>query len=271
VPLKQLLYLPPFGPLADPHLLADLAAEAEAAGFEGVFLWDHVLRRREEVVDVLDPWVCLAAIAVATRRVRVGPLVTPITRRRPIKLAREIVSLDLLSRGRLTMGFGLGVDSGGELGRFGEILDPRTRGDRLDEGLHIVEDLLVTGRSDFRGEHFMTEDVLFGPPCYQQPRPPFWFAVRGGALRPARRAAKYEGIIPIEMELDQMQRVLDAVAELRGSLDDFDIVVSDTPGIGPHATDDEMFAAGATSITRRVPVGATGDDVRAVIRRCATA
>jgi alkanesulfonate monooxygenase SsuD/methylene tetrahydromethanopterin reductase-like flavin-dependent oxidoreductase (luciferase family) len=271
VPLKQLLYLPPFGPLADPHLVADLAAEAETAGFEGVFLWDHVLRRREEAVDVLDPWVCLSAVAVATSRVRIGPLVTPITRRRPIKLAREIVSLDLLSRGRLTMGFGLGVDTGGELGRFGEIVDPRTRGDRLDEGLRIVEELLVDGRSDFRGEHFMTDDVLFGPRCAQLPRPPFWFAVRGDALRPARRAARYEGIIPIEMELDHMRRVLDSVAQVRGSLDSFDVVVSDSPGIGPHATDDEMFAAGANWITRRVVVGATGDDVRAVIRRCATA
>lgn len=86
--LKNLLYLPPFGPLCDPRLLADLAAEAEEAGWEGVFLWDHILRRREEVIDISDPWVCLSAMAMTTTRIRIGPLVTPLTRRRPIKLAR---------------------------------------------------------------------------------------------------------------------------------------------------------------------------------------
>jgi alkanesulfonate monooxygenase SsuD/methylene tetrahydromethanopterin reductase-like flavin-dependent oxidoreductase (luciferase family) len=269
--LRQLIYLPPFGPLADPRLLADLAAEAEAAGIDGVFLWDHVLRRREEVVDVCDPWVCLAAMAMTTSHIRIGPLVTPITRRRPIKLAREIVTLDLLSAGRLTMGFGLGVDTGGELSRFNEIVDPKQRGDRLDEGLAIVEQLLCAGRSDFRGEHFHTDDVLFGPRSAQQPRPPFWFAVRGVAMRPVRRAARYEGIIPIEMEMDGLARVLDAIRAQRGHLDDFEVIVSDTPGIGPHATDDEMEAAGATWITRRVPVGADALAVRELIRRCARA
>jgi alkanesulfonate monooxygenase SsuD/methylene tetrahydromethanopterin reductase-like flavin-dependent oxidoreductase (luciferase family) len=270
VPLKQLVYLPPFGPLADPHLLADLAAEAEAAGIDGVFLWDHVLRRREEAVDVCDPWVCLAAMAMTTSTIRLGPLVVPITRRRPIKLAREIVTLDLLSRGRLTMGFGLGVDTGGELSRFGEIVDPKTRGDRLDEGLRIVEGLLVDGHSHFQGEHFQTDDVVFGPLPVQRPRPPFWFAVRGISPRPTRRASAYEGIVPIEVELDGLKRLVEIIEEQRGSLAGYDIVVSDTPGIGPHATEDEMAAAGATWITRRVPVGATGSDVRALIARCAT-
>jgi alkanesulfonate monooxygenase SsuD/methylene tetrahydromethanopterin reductase-like flavin-dependent oxidoreductase (luciferase family) len=265
--LKQLLYLPPFGPLFDPRLLADLAAEAEAAGWDGMFLWDHVLRDRAEVIDIADPWVCLSAMAVTTSTIRIGPLVTPITRRRPIKLAREIVTLDHLSNGRLTMGFGLGVDRGGELSRFGEVVDERARADRLDEGLAIIDALLTEGRADFHGEHFEMDDVLFGPQPVQQPRPPFWFAIRGTARRPARRAARYDGLVPIEMDLDAIRSLLDIVTEQRGSLDGFDVVVSDTKGIGPDATEDQMLAAGATWITRRVPVGATAQDVRALIKR----
>lgn len=265
--LKQLLYLPPFGPLFDPRLLADLAAEAETSGWDGIFLWDHILRDRTEVIDIADPWVCLAAMAMATSVIRIGPLVTPITRRRPIKLAREIVTLDHLSHGRLTMGFGLGVDRGGELSRFGEVTDERTRADRLDEGLTIIDQLLVDGRSDFHGQHFQTDDVVFGPRPVQLPRPPYWFAIRGTAQRPARRAARYEGLIPIEMSLDRIRELLDLVAGLRGSLDGFDVVVSDTPGIGPDVAEDDMLAAGATWITRRVPVGATAIDVRDLIRR----
>jgi alkanesulfonate monooxygenase SsuD/methylene tetrahydromethanopterin reductase-like flavin-dependent oxidoreductase (luciferase family) len=265
--LKSLLYLPPFGPIADPRLCADLAAEAEDAGWDGVFLWDHVLRRREEVIDIADPWVCLAAMAMTTTRIRIGPLVTPITRRRPIKLAREITSIDHLSNGRLTMGFGLGVDTGGELSRFGEIADPKTRGDRLDEGLTIVEQLLVEGRSDFRGEHFQTDDVVFGPLPLQRPRPPFWFAVRGEARRPVRRAARYEGLIPIEMELPAIEQLIAEIGTARGSLDGFDVVVSDTEGIGPKATEAEMLRAGATWITRRVPPATTAEQVRALIER----
>lgn len=266
VELKHLLYLPPFGPLCDPRLLADLAAEAEQSGWDGVFLWDHVLRRREEVVDISDPWICLSAIAMATSRIRLGPLVTPITRRRPIKLAREITTLDHLSRGRLTMGFGLGVDTGGELSRFDEVADPKTRGDRLDEGLVIIEGLLA-GHSDFAGRHFRVDDVTFGPLPQQRPRPPFWFAIRGTAARPTRRSAAYDGIVPIEMELDAIRTLLEVIHERRGSLDGFDVVMSDTAGIGPHATFDEMSAAGATWVTRRVPVGATAHDVRELIKR----
>jgi alkanesulfonate monooxygenase SsuD/methylene tetrahydromethanopterin reductase-like flavin-dependent oxidoreductase (luciferase family) len=267
--MKELLYLPPFGELSDPRLLADLASEAEAAGWDGIFLWDHVLRRREEAIDIADPWICLSAMAMRTSRLRLGPLVTPITRRRPIKLAREIVTLDHLSGGRLTMGFGLGVDSGGELSRFGEAVDPLERAARLDEGLAIIDSWLSTGHADVRGEHFSADDVFFGPRPVQLPRPPFWFAVRGTARRPARRAAAYEGLCPIEMELDAIKALLDIVHAERGSLDGFDVVVSDGGGghgIAPSASEAEMERAGATWITRRVPIGATAAQVRALIR-----
>jgi alkanesulfonate monooxygenase SsuD/methylene tetrahydromethanopterin reductase-like flavin-dependent oxidoreductase (luciferase family) len=268
--LKHLLYLPPFGDLSDPRLIADLAAEAESAGWDGVFLWDHVLRIRTQVVDIADPWICLAAMAMNTSSIRIGPLVTPATRRRPIKLAREICSLDHLSNGRLTMGFGLGVDSGGELSKFGEETDPRIRADRMDESLTLLHGWLVDGQVDFHGEHFQSDDVLFGPRPAQFPRPPFWFAVRGTAVRPARRAARYEGIFPIEMDLDTVKRLLEVIAAERESagksLDGFDVVLSNHAEAGTPATNEEAAAAGATWIAHHFQPNVSAANIRAHIK-----
>ena len=114
------LFLPPFDVLADPALVAELAAEAEEAGWDGVFVWDHLLYA-DPVREIADPWICCAAIAVATSRIQLGPMVTPLSRRRPQVLARQAASLDRLSGGRLVLGFGLGDDGRvGELSRFGE-------------------------------------------------------------------------------------------------------------------------------------------------------
>jgi alkanesulfonate monooxygenase SsuD/methylene tetrahydromethanopterin reductase-like flavin-dependent oxidoreductase (luciferase family) len=132
------LWLPLFEDLADPVVVAGLAAEAEEAGWQGVFVWDH-LGWRAPVRQVADPWITLAAIAAATDRVRLGPMVTPLARRRPAKVARETATLDRLSGGRLVLGVGLGTDqSGGELSKTGEALDDRTRAAMLDESLDIL-------------------------------------------------------------------------------------------------------------------------------------
>ena len=120
------IFIAPFDELADPNTLAALAASAEAHGWDGLFVWDHV-RYRAPVRAVADPWVALAAVAAATDRIRLGPLVTPLARRRVQKLARETVTLDHLSRGRLVLGVGLGSDRNGELGPFGEVVDLRER------------------------------------------------------------------------------------------------------------------------------------------------
>src|SRR5215207_7419171 len=103
------LWLPIFDGLADPAVVARLAAEAEEAGWHGIFVWDH-LRWRAPVRQVADPWITLAAIATATHQLRLGPMVTPLARRRPAKVARETATLDRLSGGRLTLGVGLGSD-----------------------------------------------------------------------------------------------------------------------------------------------------------------
>ncbi len=130
------IFVAPFGELAEPALVADLAARAEDRGWDGFFVWDHVAYA-EPVRRVADPWIMLAAIAVATERVRIGPMVTPLARRRPHQLARETVTLDRLSGGRLIFGVGLGSDSTGEFdpARFGEEGAARERARLLDEGL----------------------------------------------------------------------------------------------------------------------------------------
>ena len=233
--MKHALTLPPFGRLADPIRLVEHAAAAEEAGWDAVFLWDHVLRRTGEPQEIADPWVAMAAIASATSRIRIGPMVTPITRRRPIKLAREATTLDHLSRGRLTLGLGLGVDTTRELSAFGEITDVRVRGERLDEGVELLCALWSGEEVDFHGEHFVADSVVALPRPLQQPRVPLWFAARGGALKPVRRAARYDGLFPIEVDGDQLAEMLDVVRTERGSLDGFDVMVRPGPGL-PYDT-----------------------------------
>ena len=186
--MRHAVFVAPFGPLADPHRLVDLARAVEESGWDGLFLWDHVLR--QESNEILDPWVMFGAIATATERIRIGPMVTPIARRRLIKLAREVLTVDLLSQGRVTLGLGLGVDTNGELTRFAEVVDPRTRGEMLDEGIPVLADLLAGETVAHVGEHFTVDGVALEPRPAQSPRPPMWFAARADAPKPVRRAAR---------------------------------------------------------------------------------
>lgn len=229
--MQHALTLPPFGALADPVVLVEHAVAAEAAGWDAVFLWDHVLRRPGEPQDIADPWVAMAAVATATTRIRIGPMVTPLTRRRPIKLAREATTLDHLSGGRLTLGLGLGVDTSRELSAFGEITDARIRGERLDEGAELLCALWTGERVDFHGEHFIADSVVALPRPVQQPRIPLWFAARGGASKPVRRAARFDGLFPIEVNGDELDAMLDVVRTERGGLDGFDVMIRPTADI----------------------------------------
>src|SRR5579862_8359218 len=124
--MKHAIDVGPFNELADPRVVARLAARAEERGWDGFFVWDHIAYR-PPVQAVADPWVALAAIACATSTLRIGPMVTPLSRRRVHKVARETVTLDLLSSGRLTLGVGLGSPRNGEFEPFGEVADPRER------------------------------------------------------------------------------------------------------------------------------------------------
>jgi alkanesulfonate monooxygenase SsuD/methylene tetrahydromethanopterin reductase-like flavin-dependent oxidoreductase (luciferase family) len=240
--MRHALYLAPFDALADLDALRDIAVAAEANGWDGVFLWDHVYRPEEQTTDIADVWLALGAIALATERIRLGPMVTPITRRRIATLARQTVTLDRLSHGRLVMGLGLGVDSGRELSAFGEVVDARVRAERLDEGAALLTALWSGERVHHTGQHYTADGVRMRPVPVQQPRIPLWFAARGSALAPVRRAARYDGLFPIEMDLAAFTRAADTIRAERGSLDGFDICVRADPGVDLEA----FAAAGAT-------------------------
>jgi alkanesulfonate monooxygenase SsuD/methylene tetrahydromethanopterin reductase-like flavin-dependent oxidoreductase (luciferase family) len=227
--MRHALSLPPFGELSDPSVLIDIAVTAEAHGWDGVFLWDHLLRPVEQATRIADPWIMMTAIAAATSRVRIGPMVTPIARRRPLKLAREIATLDLVCAGRLTMGFGLGVDSGGELTRTNEELDPRIRGEMLDEGIQVLDHLLRGEHVTHEGRHYKMDGITLAPVGVQQPRVPFWLAARGANLTPLKRAARYEGLCPTVITPDRFAELVDYIATLRGTIDGYDFALMVTP------------------------------------------
>jgi alkanesulfonate monooxygenase SsuD/methylene tetrahydromethanopterin reductase-like flavin-dependent oxidoreductase (luciferase family) len=222
------IYLAPFGELVDPRVLAELATRAEARGWNGFFLWDHVAYRAP-VRALADAWVALSAVASATKRLRLGPMVTPLSRRRVQKLARETVSLDHLSEGRLTLGVGLGVPGNNELEPFGEVLDARERARLLDQGLDRLN-------AFWAGE--------FEPLPVQRPRIPVWVAAVWPNRRPLRRAARWDGLFPTNLPgpaaLEELANEVRALRPDGG--DEFELVVETPPGDDPGPWE----AAGAT-------------------------
>jgi alkanesulfonate monooxygenase SsuD/methylene tetrahydromethanopterin reductase-like flavin-dependent oxidoreductase (luciferase family) len=257
------LSLPIFGELADPVVVARLAAEAEEAGWAGVYVWDHIAYG-PRVDAIADPWIVLAAIAVATERIRIGPMVTPLPRRRPMVLARQVVTLDQLAAGRVTLGVGIGGDEAGELSGTGEEVDARRRGAMLDESLAVLAQAWTGETVHHRGEHYVLDDIAVRPRPVQRPRPPVWVALRRGNPAPLRRAARYEGMFPIEVDFpDQLAELVDAVWALRGSDDAYDVAISVDAGADP----DPWSRAGATwAIATFSPYDVTVDQVRRVIR-----
>lgn len=180
-----------------PGQLVALARAAEQAGWDGFFLWDHLHLDRGMRLEVHDPWVVLGAVAAVTERVRLGTLVTPLSRRRPWKLAKEVVTLDHLSGGRAVLGVGLGFPVGDDFAAFGEVADDRERADRLDEGLAIVDAVLRGDPVSVSGRHFQV-DAELGPGAVQRPRPPIWVATMDPARRPLARAQRWDGVFPID-------------------------------------------------------------------------
>ena len=241
--IRFALDFPPFGELAHPKMLAEVAVAAEEAGWDGVFLWDHIMYR-EPITDAGDPWIGLAAIAAATERVVLGPMVTPLPRRRPQIVARQAAALDQLSGGRFVLGAGLGLDrSGRELSAFGEEPDDKTRAAMLDESLQIIDGLWSGEVFTSTGIHYTVDDVRFLPRPVQGPRPPIWLAGRWPNRRPMRRAARWDGLFLIDQtDPGELASAAEFIEQERGTLDSFDLVTH-----RPYGTDPAPWIdAGAT-------------------------
>lgn len=242
------LDLPISGPYADVRLLASLAAEAEAAGWDGFFLYDQIASDVPE--PIVDPWVALAAVALMTSQVRMGVLVTPLARRRPWKVAREVATLDQLSRGRMVLGAGLGAGER-ELDDLGEEGDPRRRAAMLDEALDVVTGLWSGEPFSYAGAHYRVREAQFLPRPAQAPRVPIWVGGIWPNRAPMRRAARWDGVFPhysgpggpAMMPLDELRALVDFVAAQRAGDAPFDVVLRNKAPTGDRARDAAAAAA----------------------------
>jgi alkanesulfonate monooxygenase SsuD/methylene tetrahydromethanopterin reductase-like flavin-dependent oxidoreductase (luciferase family) len=180
-------------PRGDARAAAECARLAEAAGWDGFFVWEPVWG--------VDAWVSLTAAAMVTERIRLGTMITPVSRMRPWKLASETAALDNLSNGRVILSVGLGaVDTGFEA--FGEVTDRKTRAELLDEGLEIVTGLWRGQPFNYSGKHYQVKETRFMPPPapVQQPRIPIWVVGAWPRPRSLARALRYDGLLPAIME-----------------------------------------------------------------------
>lgn len=227
------VYVPNFGPYGDARVLAELAHEAEEAGWDGFFMWDQVSKTTltPGVDPMVDPWVALTVVALRTRGIRIGPLVTPLSRRRPWVVARETVSLDRLCNGRLIFGVGSG---GGyfDFEALGEAKDDRRLAALLDEGLEVLTGLWSGEPFHHEGPAYSIKEAQFLPRPLQTPRIPIWVAGVWPAKAPLRRAARFDGVVPIGRDLPmtamlspkEIREIVYYVASQAGYSSEFEIV-----------------------------------------------
>ena len=249
---------------AEPGDLVDLGVAAEASGWDGVFYWDHLYASPAAPMPVVDPWIVLGALAARTSRVLLGPMVTPLPRRRPQKVAREAVTLDRLSGGRLVLGVGLG-NPPEEFSAFGDAADRAVLGDRLDEALDVVTGLWRGTPFEHAGTHYTVHDAQFLPAASI----PIWVAATTPHRRPVRRASRFDGLVlatvtaergidPVTPEL--LSSAVDDVRRRRGDLAGFDVVVL-CPAV---PTSEEVAAYAGAGATWMIVTGWI-DTLRALI------
>ena len=233
------LNLPNGGACGDARTLAELAQLAEHSGWDGVFLEDYIVWQGEQGMPTYDPWIALAAMAMRTERIRLGTTITPLSRRRPWKLACETVTLDHLSNGRVILGVGLG-DVGDNVGtdvsftHFGEVTDARQRGRMLDEALEVLVGLWSGEPFSYDGEFYRVKEVTVLPRPVQTPRMPIWVGGGWPLKKPTQRALRWDGSCmykhtfggPWQDWTPEDVRSLKSLAnERRGSARPFDIVL----------------------------------------------
>ena len=260
--MKHALNIPNFGTFGDITQLVAFAKAADEAGWDGFFLWDHL-----QTIDlppdgpVIDPWIAMAAIASQTTRIRFGALVTPLSRRRPWKVARETATLDHLSNGRLVVGAGIGGDYYREMSGFGEEVGNRLHAAKLDEALEVLDRLWSGEPVSFDGEHYHLTDIQFHPTPVQQPRIPVWLAGIWPGTKPFQRAAKWDGVFPLyrndgPFPPDEIRSMLAYIRQFRTSDAPFDVVINTKahePGkVDPTPSDvwlEELAALEAAGVT----------------------
>ena len=234
-----------FGEYGEARLLAELAHEAEESGWDGFFLWDHIAW--PGMGNFVDPWLAMTAIALRTSRVRIGAMVTPLPRRRPWKLARETVTLDHLSGGRLVVGVGLGVNPEG-FDRLGEETDPRERAAMLDEGLDVLTGLWSGRPFRYQGRRYTIDETHFTPPPVQRPRIPIWVGGTWPRRTPLRRATRWDGYAPVKADLspftaEDVRAMVAAIREERTTEAPFEVVIG-----GYSGSDDVAGRAGGIAL-----------------------
>jgi len=227
--------IPNFGPYADAAAVAELAATAEQAGWDGFVVWDHMVI--SDGMPVGDPWVILTAVAMATERIMIGPMVTPLPRRRPWVVARQAATLDHLSGGRLVLGVGIGVPPDVEFGTFGEPTGVRERAERLDEALDVIVGMWSGEPFSYDGTYYQVKETTFMPRPFQQPRIPIWVAGTWPNKGPFRRAARYEGVypladrngMPVLITPQGVREVVAEVASQRPTMDGYEVSAAIVP------------------------------------------
>jgi alkanesulfonate monooxygenase SsuD/methylene tetrahydromethanopterin reductase-like flavin-dependent oxidoreductase (luciferase family) len=249
--MKFGLYLPNYGDEVSAMAFAELAAEAENAGWDGFFLWDHILASKNQKLKLVDPWIALTAVAMKTSRLRFGTTVTPIPRRRPWRLARETVTLDQLSGGRLILSVGIGEPADVEFASFGEDPDPRVRGEKLDEGLDILAGLWSGKKFGYQGRHFQIEKVAFRPTPVQSPRIPVWVGGFWPNKAPFRRAARWDGVLPLKksggyfLGPEDLRELMAFIGQHRSAETPFDaVIIGSRSGLGKKAAAVKRSLAG---------------------------
>ncbi len=220
-------------PGGEARTAADYAFEAERAGWDGFFVSDPVWGH--------DAWVSLAAAAMRTERIRLGTLISPLSRMRPWDIASRAATLDRLSGGRVILTVGLGATETGFIA-FGEVVDRKTRAELLDESLDIITGLWRGQPFSYDGKHYHLKPTTFypPPPPVQRPRIPIWVVGAWPHEKSMRRALRCDGLIPSavppgegarQVTVDELREIGAYIREKRNTGGPFDIAVEgETPG-----------------------------------------